>query len=933
MLFRNIARAFVKHIGNAVGFGLVGDIAIDVWDSWSQEGKDQQEKLAEVQQLAQQSAGETRELASTTALEVAADQPEAVRESLRTYLTQVPAMVRQSMRRPADPPGKTVPPGLAMTKPEDLLTFLPTKPSRFKIGDRPLPGVDWELVELLGVGGFGEVWKARNQYFDGVAPVALKFCLDPEASRTLRHEAAVLNQVMRQGKHAGIVQLQHSYLSANPPCLEYEYVQGGDLTGLIHDWHRTGSFSVEKVTAGMLQLAEIVGFAHRLDPPIVHRDLKPANILLQQGQGGTVQLKVADFGIGGVAASKAIKDSAKGLPEGLMMTAVATGTYTPHYASRQQMSGMAADPRDDVYALGIIWYQMVTGNLNADRPGGTRWKQKAAERGMKPELVDLLERCFEEEPDDRPRDAAELAERLKPLVGPVNSPSARAGPEERRGDKTEDGNGGGQKVGNDEDGSSEKPIRDWPEDKFLALLADTRKDKGPAEVAVVRRLIDWFKQQGLRVTIMKRGKASLFPMLDHHGKEHWMVVIRTDGRMEIPFQHMLKNAQQQEKRGEILRRLNAIPGISIPEEAISKRPSVFLSVFSNEAALGQFLEIYRWYLEQVRSASHGRGNEEESGDKTDKETRLDEQAESVDPHPDNDEAHKSLRPGNVAVEPLEQDLGILMIGEERQFELTLTNLGDHLLPVKIVVVDTPWLTLGEEQSASEQSFQLTHELKVPVYVRGAMLRAKNVPLEGKLVVDSNCGDPVTITVKCIVPVNPFPGSGPLAGACSPRQVAERAKDNIRTAIPFFENGQVAEWYQSNGWVYPVEGPTAGGIATVQQFFEALGLATPPKVNINHRSVTMQGDVGAQNLSFVLEVKTEEKRPVYAWGISNQTWLEVSRSRHNGQVAALTLIVPQVPDCPGETLTAQVTVQSNGNQQFIIPVTLLIGGNPVGQAKS
>src|SRR5205085_8452803 len=123
--------------------------------------------------------------------------------------------------------------------------------------------------------------------------------------------------------------------------------------------------------------------------------------------------KVADFGIGGGAASQAIQESAKGLPAGIMMTAVATGTFTPLYASPQQTSGRAADPRDDVYALGIIWYQMLTGDLNAGRPGGARWRQKATERGMKPELVDLLERCFEEDPDDRPRDGAELAERLK----------------------------------------------------------------------------------------------------------------------------------------------------------------------------------------------------------------------------------------------------------------------------------------------------------------------------------------------------------------------------------------------------------------------------------------------------------------------------------------------------------------------------------------
>jgi hypothetical protein len=66
--------------------------------------------------------------------------------------------------------------------------------------------------------------------------------------------------------------------------------------------------------------------------------------------------------------------------------------------------------------------------------------------------------------------------------------------------------------------------------------------------------------------------------------------------------------------------------------------------------------------------------------------------------------------------------------------------------------------------------------------------------------------------------------------------------------------------------------------------------------------------------------------VYAHGTANQPWLEVSRAKLNGRVAVITLTVPQVPDRPGETLTAKVTVQSNGNQKFVIPVSLQIGHN-------
>ena len=93
--------------------------------------------------------------------------------------------------------------------------------------------------------------------------------------------------------------------------MEYEYVEGGDLAGLIQEWHRQTPSRPQQAAKVVLRLSEIVGFAHRLDPPIVHRDLKPSNILLQRVEGET-QFKIADFGIGGVATSQAIQATNRG---------------------------------------------------------------------------------------------------------------------------------------------------------------------------------------------------------------------------------------------------------------------------------------------------------------------------------------------------------------------------------------------------------------------------------------------------------------------------------------------------------------------------------------------------------------------------------------------------------------------------------------------
>ncbi len=284
-----VGKAALKAVGkaalNTVGASMASDVVCDmlpevarlVYDWWGA-GRSPAQRRAEIQALAQAGPDEVRQAVENAVAAVAGDEPAELQQHLSIYLSLVPGAVRASLRRPDDPSGLHL-----SFSPEDADSLLPLLPShlpRFRPGDRPLPGIDWELEELLGAGGFGEVWKARNPEFDAVPPVALKFCFDSSAKDSLlRHEAAILNQVMRQGRHPGIVALQHTYLSADSPCLEYEYVAGGDLGGLLQDWRRNPP-GTDRVGRLILELTRIVAFAHRLSPPIVHRDLKPANILV-----------------------------------------------------------------------------------------------------------------------------------------------------------------------------------------------------------------------------------------------------------------------------------------------------------------------------------------------------------------------------------------------------------------------------------------------------------------------------------------------------------------------------------------------------------------------------------------------------------------------------------------------------------------------------
>jgi hypothetical protein len=281
-----------------------------------------------------------------------------------------------------------------------------------------------------------------------------------------------------------------------------------------------------------------------------------------------------------------------------------------------------------------------------------------------------------------------------------------------------------------------------------------------------------------------------------------------------------------------------------------------------------------------------------------------------------------LAPPKLRVEPLEINLGTLKVGDGRYFEIRLENQGMRLLHGSIVCADGDWLTLGDAPGVVTKHFQFGHEQMIPVRLCPDRLRASSKTLETTLVVESN-GGTATVVVRADVPIKAFP-LGVLAGSRSPRQVAEKAKAHPKDAAGLFEDGTVAEWYMANGWKYPVQGPAASGLGAVQQFFEALGLTPPPKVEINKTRIDLEGSPG-ETIRTAVELRTQEKRPIYAHATSSEPWLEVSRAKLSGRVATINMAIPSVPDRPGHTLIAQLTVQSNGSQRFVIPVRLVVGG--------
>jgi hypothetical protein len=282
----------------------------------------------------------------------------------------------------------------------------------------------------------------------------------------------------------------------------------------------------------------------------------------------------------------------------------------------------------------------------------------------------------------------------------------------------------------------------------------------------------------------------------------------------------------------------------------------------------------------------------------------------------------ALIPARLHVEPALIDLGTLRPGQERRCELVLHNKGMRLLYGSASCDGTPWLSLGDGPERQRLLFQCRGKMVIPLRVVGRRLRAFRDPQQGEVRLETN-GGTVTVVVRVQVPVQPFP-EGVLAGALSPRELASKARAAPKEVAVLIERGVVARWYETNGWTYPVTGPTATGQAAVQQLFEALGLVRPPRVELGEKAIRLRGNPG-QKIEHVLPVVSPENRAVVAHGSSDQPWLHVGPTVYRDRSAFLPLTVATVPPRPGETLQANVTVTANGGQRFVVPVTLVVGG--------
>jgi hypothetical protein len=164
--------------------------------------------------------------------------------------------------------------------------------------------------------------------------------------------------------------------------------------------------------------------------------------------------------------------------------------------------------------------------------------------------------------------------------------------------------GTGTTTGEKEGDQTSQMVR-WTHEEFLTLLQETRQGDGDgaAAVAAIQRLLAWCAANEIQANVWKsKNWASLFPFVEHKAKHHWPCVLRTDGKFEVSFKRMRIRPpfDAEEKRRELMRRLNEIQGVQLLDDNISRLPKAPLSAITQEEGMEKFLEVLRWYFEEVR---------------------------------------------------------------------------------------------------------------------------------------------------------------------------------------------------------------------------------------------------------------------------------------------------------------------------------------------
>jgi serine/threonine-protein kinase len=254
-------------------------------------------------------------------------------------------------------------------------------------------GGRYRIVERLGIGGMGQVYRADDLKLG--QPVALKFLpteVDKDPARLTQLHTEV--RMARQVSHPNVCRVYDIDEVEGHTFISMEYVDGEDLASLLR---RIGRFPQDRALAISRQVCAGLAAAHECG--IVHRDLKPANVMLD----GTGKVRLADFGLAGLAGES-----------------VRAGT--PAYMAPEQLAGAEVTARSDIYALGLVMYEIFTGQRALDAQNLAELIRKREQSGilpptaivpeLEPDIETTIMRCLRPDPKQRPATAIAVSASL-----------------------------------------------------------------------------------------------------------------------------------------------------------------------------------------------------------------------------------------------------------------------------------------------------------------------------------------------------------------------------------------------------------------------------------------------------------------------------------------------------------------------------------------
>ena len=279
---------------------------------------------------------------------------------------------------------------------------------------------EYRVETVLGRGGMGVVYSGLQPVIEKRVAIKVlnsELSADPALVRRFLDEARAVNRI----RHPNIIDIfSFGQLADSRQYFVMEYLEGHTLADRL----QRGDLPVEQLPPLLAQICDALDAAH--GEHIVHRDLKPENIWIVASRRGRSFAKLLDFGIAKLLASGEQTTTQAGVLMG-----------TPQYMSPEQCHGRAVDHRTDLYAMGVILYQMYTGKLPFHGEGFAEILTKqlteipdhpSVHVPLPPALDALIMRCLAKDPADRPQSARELGEELAQIVVPRTPPAVSSMP-------------------------------------------------------------------------------------------------------------------------------------------------------------------------------------------------------------------------------------------------------------------------------------------------------------------------------------------------------------------------------------------------------------------------------------------------------------------------------------------------------------------------